>query len=379
MNISIPSVFRKCLACTPVALLLFFSVAQAEWQGQWIGTEQAAENSSSTIAVQKAVYGVAGDPARQVDLTKKLQQAVAGGVLVVSADNATAGRDPAHGTVKTLELEYTVDGKPEKRSLAEDSAYDLVTGRTVTSQAKPAPNMVNQWSCFRKVLHLEKAPKRAVARIAADSKYWLWINGELVVFEGQLKRGPTPDDTYFDRVNLAPYLRQGDNTIAVLLWYFGKHGFSHKSSGKAGLVFDAELNGARVLSDGRWKSMRHPAYGTTGEPRPNFRLPESNIHFDARKDIAGWEQPGFDDSSWPAAAAFGQPPCAPWNRLVERPIPLWKDFGLKDYVNAAELPKVSNGQVIKAKLPYNAQVTPYLEVEGSAGKPFSTRNVCAFR
>jgi len=225
----------------------------------------------------------------------------------------------------------------------------------------------NQWSCYRKVVQLAKAPKQAEARIAVDSKYWLWINGELVVFEGQLKRGPTPDDTYFDRVDLTEHLRKGDNTIAVLVWYFGKHGFSHKSSGKAGLVFDADIDGKPLLSDTSWKATIHPAYEGTGEPHPNFRLPESNVRFDARNDIAGWQNPGFDDSAWLGAAEQGVPPCGPWNQLIERPVPLWKDYGLKDYVNAGELPDVSDGKVIKAKLPYNAQVTPYLEVEGPAG------------
>ena len=232
---------------------------------------------------------------------------------------------------------------------------------------------VNQWSCYRKVIHLDEAPGQAVARIAVDSKYWLWINGELVVFEGQLKRGPTPEDTYFDRVDLAKHLRKGDNTIAVLLWYFGKHGFSHKSSGKAGLVFDATVDDVSVLSDKSWKAMIHPAYKSTGDPRPNFRLPESNIRFDARNDIEGWQNPDFDDSSWAAVSEYGVPPCVPWNQLVERPVPLWKDYGLKEYENAAELPTVSDGQVIKAKLPYNAQVTPYLEVEGPAGQLIDIR------
>ena len=54
-------------------------------------------------------------------------------------------------------------------------------------------------------------------------------------------------------------------------------------------------------------------------------------------------------------------------------MPLWKDFGLKDYSNAAELPQVSDGSVIKAKLPYNAQVTPYLKIEGPAGKQVDIR------
>ncbi|NIL98495.1 MAG: hypothetical protein GTO62_15550, partial [Planctomycetales bacterium] len=157
----------------------------------------------------KARYGVSGDPAKQVDLTKTIQQELAGGNFTIRADNATAGRDPAHGTKKTLELEYTVDGQAVQRSLAEDTALDLATGQLVAAETKPPARAANRWICFRKVVRLDETPGQAVARIAADSKYWLWINGERVVFEGQLKRGPTPDDTYYDRVDLAQYLRRG--------------------------------------------------------------------------------------------------------------------------------------------------------------------------
>ena len=40
------------------------------------------------------------------------------------------------------------------------------------------------------------------------------------------------------------------------------------------------------------------AYENTGAPHPNFRLPESNIRFDAGKDLVGWQAPGFDDGAW---------------------------------------------------------------------------------
>ena len=237
----------------------------------------------------------------------------------------------------------------------------------------PVDKNENQWSCFRNVVVLDEAPKKAMARIAVDSKYWLWINGEQVVFEGQLKRGPTPNDTYYDEVDLAPYLKKGDNTIALLVWYFGKEGYSHKSSRKPGLVFDAEIDGKALLSDATWKARIHPAFSTAPGEVPNRRLPESNIRFDARKELSGWQMPGFDDSAWPVAYEYGKPPCAPWNQLVLRPIPFWKDFGLKDYTNASELPSVSTGEKIVAKLPYNAQVTPYLKIEGPAGKTIDIR------
>jgi hypothetical protein len=106
-------------------------------------------------------------------------------------------------------------------------------------QAADGPK--NTWMCFRKNVTLESDPSIAYARIAADSKYWLWINGKLAVFEGQLKRNPDQNNTCYDSVNLAPFLKAGSNTIAALVWYLGKEGFSHHSSGKGGFLFDANF------------------------------------------------------------------------------------------------------------------------------------------
>ena len=38
------------------------------------------------------------------------------------------------------------------------------------------------------------------------------------------------------------YLKEGENTIDILLWFFGIDGFSHLSSGKAGVIFSLENN-----------------------------------------------------------------------------------------------------------------------------------------
>lgn len=224
----------------------------------------------------------------------------------------------------------------------------------------------NLWTCFRKSFSLTSVPSSAPARIAVDSKYWLWVNGTLVVREGGLKRGPNPQDTYFDVVDLAPYLISGQNQIAVLAWYFGKDGFSHKSSGKAGLLFELDNGGVTILSDTRWKVRRHPAFGKASTEQ-NPRLSESSVRFDASLDIPGWTGAGYNDSTWISASILGAALSAPWNGLWQRDIPQWKDFGLKDYENAAALPTTSTGAPVSAKLPYNAQVTPWLKVSATAG------------
>jgi len=229
-------------------------------------------------------------------------------------------------------------------------------------------SQANSWYCFRDEIQLKKAPKEAVAKIACDSKYWLWINDEMVIFEGQLKRGPNPEDTYYDEVNLAKHLKKGKNTIAVLVWYWGKHGFSHNSSSKAGLVFDAAIDGKRFISDSLWKVKQHPAYGSTDKPHPNYRLAEANIKFDAQKDMAGWYKSDFDDSGWSNAAQFGKPPVAPWNNLEKRPVLQWKNTGIIDYEKVNIQNNDDGTKTVIGKLPYNCHVTPYLKVKAKAGQ-----------
>ncbi|MER6154346.1 discoidin domain-containing protein [Streptomyces sp. NPDC001868] len=233
----------------------------------------------------------------------------------------------------------------------------------------------NQWVAFRRSFTLGAAPAKAMTRIAVDSKYWLWVNGTLVVFEGGLKRGPNRTDTYYDEIDLAPYLRSGGNTVALLVWYFGKQGFSHSSSGKGGLLFQSDIESGstttRLVSDTAWKYKVHPGYSNnTSGTQVNFRLPESNVYYDARNATAtaDWESSGFDDSSWSAPTDFGAAGAAPWNGLVERPIPRFRYSGLKSYTNASSLPATGQGSTaIWATLPSNIQVTPYLKVDAPAG------------
>ena len=227
-------------------------------------------------------------------------------------------------------------------------------------------DLPNTWMCFRGRFEWDGVSTPSAARIACDSKYWLWVNGELVVFEGGLKRGPNPMDTYVDAVRLSDVLRPGMNTIAVLVWYWGKHGFSHNDSGQAGLFFElpeVSLN---------WQARLHPAFGDTEAPHPNFRLPESNVHFDARRDLVGWFEAEFDDSSWRPATVLGVEGSAPWGKLHPRPIPMWKDSGLRKYASVT-LPDAATGGQVVAQLPYNAQVSAFMRVRASAGLRIDVR------
>lgn len=234
------------------------------------------------------------------------------------------------------------------------------------SSSQKRVNKINRWLAFRQDLVLENTPKQAITIIAADTKYWLWINGKMVLFEGGLKRGPNPRDTYYDKLDLAPYLKTGKNQIAILLWYFGKDGFSHLSSGRAGLLFDMNLGKINLHSDSSWLCSIHPAYGTACKSLSNKRLPESNILFDARNDIPGWQTASLASlSGFQSAKEIGHASDAPWNKLVERPIPQWKDFGIKEIKYERRLGATTDS--IIAVLPYNMQMTPIITVKDITG------------
>lgn len=223
----------------------------------------------------------------------------------------------------------------------------------------------NQWFKLRRSFTLEKTSKVAIAKISADSKYWLWINGELVLFEGQLKRGPNPNDTYYDEIDIAPWLKRGENIVAIQLWYYGKDGFSHRDSRVAGLYFDCNIGDYSLVTDNQWKISIDKAYQNTGEPQANYRLSESNVKYVAKNRISGWQDISFDDSKWRSAQPRGEAGVAPWNNLVLRPIPQWKDYGLK------LLPFTKEGNRVTAELPYNMQFHVYFKVKAKGGETIS--------
>jgi alpha-L-rhamnosidase len=227
----------------------------------------------------------------------------------------------------------------------------------------------NTWMCFRKTFTLSTTPASALANIAVDSKYWMWINGNLVVFEGGLKRGPTRGGSiYYDNdIDIKKYCTTGTNTIAILVWYFGKDSWSHISSGKGGLFFEANIGGTTVKSDNTWKMRIHPAYGGTTGAAPSFYFAEANVGYDARKDnIGGWTLSGYDDSQWSAPTEKGVPPVSPWGTFWKRTIPqfIFTD-SLQNYTNASAIPQTATGSQLNMKLPYNAQITPYLKVNAT--------------
>ena len=231
----------------------------------------------------------------------------------------------------------------------------------------------NVWMSFYKNVTLESKPEELIAHISADSKYWLYINGETVVFEGSVKRGPTKNSGYYDSIDIAPYLKKGENSICALVWFWDNEtSYSYSGSGQGGFIFEAKNSDVTIISDKSWKVKRNSAFVDSPLYPPNYRLPEYSIYFDAREDMADWLNETYDVSSWEEASEYANGGEGAYGKLYPRGIPFLKDYGLKDYENSKNFEnytvKKLLGAEITVDIPYNAQVTPYLKVIAPAGK-----------
>ncbi|UDQ98609.1 alpha-L-rhamnosidase C-terminal domain-containing protein [Lentisphaerota bacterium WC36G] len=262
------------------------------------------------------------------------------------------------GASSAVKVQLVEDKTTMSYSLAGDFDYNWGSAKWIGVADSKQLIKPNTWYNYRYDFMLNNIAKSAVARISCDSKYWLWINEKLVVVEGTLRRGPTPKDTYYDVVDLERYLSKGKNKIEILQNYWGRHGFSHNSSGKAGLIFSLDLNNgeAFVNSNKEWLGAVDYRYGNYKNDHKNFRLPERSIDYDPTKSC-----------KMALVQELGAANSAPWGKLVKRPIPLLKDFGLKNYVRI-ETETKDNKKIIKAYLPHNMTVNPYFELQNSTDK-----------
>lgn len=185
---------------------------------------------------------------------------------------------------------------------------------------------------FRKVLVLRAGDiRRAEAegvrvRISADTRYKLYVNG---IFA---EAGPSKGDDkerFYDEPDLYPYLREGENVIAVEVLHYppvGTEGnYSLFSSGKPGLYVeeakpgdpepidetwteiavseDADASCLHITADSSWKVKIREHFEICAEESGYAPLHIFEKYQADGKD-AFWKEPGFDDSSWENARPY---------------------------------------------------------------------------
>ena len=197
----------------------------------------------------------------------------------------------------------------------------------------------DSYVAFRKSFTLEEEPGEVTACISAVDKYVLWVNGELIVLDGSLKRGPTPVDSYYDSVTV-PNLRKGENVIALLVAFNGRSGdgsivpVTVDADGdevtQAGLLFEMQAGETLIKSDNSWRALRHNAYKNRVSGGKDYvkyeqssMLAERNVWYKAEDDIGDFTAADYDDSAWENATLVARAGDLPFGGLfsaIIRPV-----------------------------------------------------------
>jgi hypothetical protein len=215
---------------------------------------------------------------------------------------------------------------------------------------------------FRKAVRLEKPIKNAIVHICGLGHYELRINGRRVG-DYQMDPGWTNyrKTCLYSSYDVTDMLEPGDNVITVMLgngMYNVPGGRYTKFKGTFGppkLICQMSLTFADgssrvVASDETWKCALGPIV---------FTCIYGGEDYDARREQAGWDRPGFDDQAWDTAKVCE----GPGGELVAQYAPPVK---VADYLPAAAIRRLPEGQY-EIDCGINLSARPVVKVKGPPG------------
>ena len=217
---------------------------------------------------------------------------------------------------------------------------------------------------FRKVFDIAKPPKTAVAFVAAQSRYFLSVNGKSVVTDGGM-------NGCYDEIDIARYLVKGSNVVSAVAVFDGERGTNIKSADCAGFIFCCKA--VDVYSDSCFTVFPNGAFTKSEDVVSSGHRAGTNIRYDATLENAvdGYEKAEFGSGAFTAATEYGEYGAAPWGELKKRPIPFFVgEFVPKVKKIERRFDKFSGDRyadVYTAALPRAMYVYPYFSVTATAG------------
>ena len=283
-----------------------------EWQAKWIGLEDDSsddsyehEVSEGDLVIQKATLKGQN---KSIDVTAIFNENVDRGTLGITVTPEALGvEDP--GGMKQVTVEYEYNGKSFiKQTPLANTLGDIYLPEGSMFMDTPAgQDERRRWAVprqLRKEFESAKKVKRAMLYVTALGLYECRINGKRV---GDHILAPEWSD-YNKRLQYQSYdvtgmIKPGGNAMGVMLgngWYCG--GWMqwrkelHPTYGRdPSLIAQLEIQytdgtGDLVVTDETWRA-------TTDGPVRFSGIYEGEI-YDARREMPGWDQTGYDDQHW---------------------------------------------------------------------------------
>ncbi len=152
---------------------------------------------------------------------------------------------------------------------------------------------------FRKNIDLEKKPSSFVIHVSADNRYKLFVNEKLVSL------GPARSDLShwnFETVDLAPYMKNGKNTIAAIVWNEGAWKPEAQMSFMTGFILQGATATEQVINtNNTWKCMRDISYSPLKFDIPTYYVAGAGEMQDMALHPKNWLHNDFEDKNWKEA------------------------------------------------------------------------------
>lgn len=142
-----------------------------------------------------------------------------------------------------------------------------------------------------------------IIHVSADNRYRLYVNGKPVC------SGPARGDLYnwyFETIDIAPYLKEGDNVLAALVWNMGTLAPVAQVSNQTGFVLQGNDEEEKIVNtNNSWKVIKDSPYLPcsidNGARLKAYFATGVGDQVNASRYPWGWEQLAYDDHLWRSA------------------------------------------------------------------------------
>ncbi len=154
---------------------------------------------------------------------------------------------------------------------------------------------------FRKDVDLNAKPSKFVVYVSGDTRYKLYVNGELASL------GPARNDSKhwnYETVDLAPYLKAGKNVFAAQVWNEGNFTPVPNATMHSGFLMMGEGDAKVVNTDETWKAIQDQSYTPIRQQVPGYYALGAGEQIDMSKTISNWKDADADLSLWQDAKPY---------------------------------------------------------------------------
>ncbi len=219
--------------------------------------------------------------------------------------------------------------------------------------------------CFHKTINLGRKPSTFYIHVSADNHYKLFINGTMVSV------GPVRGDQFnwnYETIDIAKYLTAGKNSVAAMVWNEAHNRPVWQHTIRTGFILQGNSATEEVLNtNNSWKCIQDKSITSAW----GYFVAVNGENVDmAKAPDRGWNEAGFDNTKWPAAAniAPGQlkgslqassymlvPSLLPQRELIHQPITVIRK------VSGIQLPASNQKKLLPATIHAGKKVTILLD------------------